>query len=362
MSSLSAIICEKLLFNIPAGRQAICDNLCIKSMKKKAVVLFSGGLDSILAAKIIMDQDIEVLGINFSMEFVSKDVEKHKKRIKEIANSINMEFKIVDISDEYMGVLKNPAYGFGSNINPCIDCKILMLKKAKDIIKEAGAEFVVTGEVLGERPMSQRMDALNAIENKSGLKGYLLRPLSAKLLKPTIPEEKGIVDRNRLFGISGRSRKPQFELAGKLGIKNYFAPAGGCLLTDPGFARRLGDLIDHDALFLDDIRLLKFGRHFRFGEKTKFVLGRNKEDNEAIMNLKKENDAVFEPYGYQGPIGILRGERNDEFMKLAAGFLISHTKVKNDRKANVRYWTIRENKNIVSSEPARREKIDEKRI
>ncbi|MCK4462927.1 MAG: tRNA 4-thiouridine(8) synthase ThiI [Candidatus Omnitrophica bacterium] len=331
-------------------------------MNKKTIALFSGGLDSILAARIVMEQGIRVIGINFIMEFASRDLEKHKRLIRETARQIGMESEIIDISNEYLKVLENPMYGFGANINPCIDCKIFMLRKAKKLMGKVGASFVITGEVLGERPMSQRKDALNAIENNSGLKGYILRPLSAKLLKPTIPEEKGLIKREKLFDIKGRSRKPQLELARRFGITKFFTPAGGCLLTDPAFSRRLKDLIGHNVLKLEDIRLLKFGRHFRFNKSTKFILGRDEEDNRHILNLRKEKDLVFEPRGYPGPIGILRGERNNELISLAASFLITHTKKKTETSAGVRYWVVPKEKKNIFLKAAEKEKIEEMRI
>ena len=333
-----------------------------RNVNKKAIALFSGGLDSILAAKVIMDQGIEVLGINFVMEFASINIENHKRRIAEVASQINMKYQFLDISEEYLGVLKNPEHGFGSNINPCIDCKIFMLKKAKDLMKETGASFIITGEVLGERPMSQRRDALNIIEKKSGLKEYLLRPLSAKLLGETIPEKNGIVDRKKLFDIRGRSRKPQFKLAESFGIKKYFNPAGGCLLTDPNFSKRLKDLIGHNAVTLEEIRLLKIGRHFRFSDTTKFILGRDEEDNNKIVNLKNQGDIAFEPDDYSGPMGILRGEDKERFIDLAASFLVSYSKNKHGKKISVIYWTDPAQKKQVFADPVEKELAEGKKV
>jgi tRNA U34 2-thiouridine synthase MnmA/TrmU len=330
-------------------------------MNKKAIALFSGGLDSILAAKIIMDEGIDIFGVTFMMEFASRDIGLHKKNIAQAALQIGLRNEFIDISEEFLEILKNPRYGFGSNTNPCIDCKILMLKKAKTLMENQDASFVITGEVLGERPMSQRKDALNLIENKSGLKGYLLRPLSAKLLNETVPEENGIIDRNRLFGISGRSRKPQLELAKKYGIKTYFTPAGGCLLTDPCFSKRLKDILNADGINLENIRLLKYGRHFRLGERTKFVLGRDEEDNKNILLQKIEGDIVLEPAGYPGPIGILRGEIKDEFIRMGAELIVTYSKKRGGRSA-VRCWQGPAKKEIIQAETLQGDKVEAVRI
>lgn len=331
-------------------------------MKGKAIALFSGGLDSILAARIIMEQGIEVFGVNFITEFSASDLKRYTKRVLDIASQINMESKVVDISSEYLTLLKNPSYGFGANINPCIDCKIFMLKKAKEMMSEIGASFIITGEVLGERPMSQRRDALNIIEKKSGLKGYLVRPLSAKLLVPTVPEEQGVLDREKLFSIKGRSRKPQFELAKRFAIEKFFTPAGGCLLTDPTFTKRLEDIINHNELDMDNVRLLKVGRHFRFDDKTKFVLGRDEKDNDLVMELRKNGDIVFEPDDYPGPIGLLRGNTSKEHISLAASFLAGFTKKKYEPQVSVKFWDTPEKKNTVILSPAKRENIEYKKV
>jgi len=213
-----------------------------------------------------------------------------------------------------------------------------MLKKSKEYMDKVGASFLVTGEVLGERPMSQRKDALNIIERDAGVRGILLRPLSAKLLNPTQPEIEGIVDREKLLDISGRSRKPQMELAAKFGIKEYPNAAGGCLLTDPGFTKRVKDLIRHDSLNIDDLKLLKAGRHFRLDERTKLVVGRDEKDNEALESLISANDIIFKLRDRQGPLSILRGKHNSRIIEEAASIVAYHTKFKNEKAIRVDYW------------------------
>ncbi|MBF0494781.1 MAG: tRNA 4-thiouridine(8) synthase ThiI [Candidatus Omnitrophica bacterium] len=266
----------------------------------KAIVMFSGGLDSVLTAKVLMNEGIDVLGLTFITEFSAIDVPKFTEKIKKRAEAISLKLRIIDISQEFLGLLKDPFYGFGANINPCVDCKIYMLKRAKEIMEKEGYSFIATGEVVGERPMSQRRDTLYVIEKKAGLKGYLLRPLSAKLLNPTVPEETGLINREHLYAISGRSRKPQMELAEKFGISEYAQPAGGCLLTEPAFSSRLKDIIKHDMLNIDNIKLLKFGRHFRLDAKTRFVLGRDEKDNENVLSSAEKNDVILSPKDFNG--------------------------------------------------------------
>ncbi len=273
-------------------------------MKKKCLALFSGGLDSVLAVKIIQTQKVEVIGINFLSPFFSSKI------ARQAAREINLKLEIVDISDDIIGLIKKPRYGYGKNINPCIDCHILMLKVAKEYLKGIGASFIITGEVLGERPKSQNRRALKIIELESGNAGFLLRPLSAKLLDPTVPEREGVVARDKLLGISGRSRKIQLALAKEYRLKHYAAPAGGCLLTDPTFAARLSDALSHGEDKLNNIILLKVGRHFRTSRNGKVVVGRDKFENELLLELAEEEDLIFEVKGCPSPIAILRGDKS----------------------------------------------------
>ena len=307
-------------------------------MNKKCIAMLSGGLDSILAVRLMQEQGVEVQAINFSIDFCACIMQNGENVATRAAKSLGVPIKVIDITEEYIEILKNPSHGYGANINPCIDCKIFMLKKAKDMMAEFGASFIITGEVLGERPMSQRMDALNIITRDSGLKGFLLRPLSAKLLDSTIPEKEGIVDRKRLLDISGRSRKPQFALATKYGIKGYPNPAGGCLLTDPGFTNRVKDLITHDALTIGDLKLLTVGRHFRISPLAKLAVGRDQEENAALEALAKEKDVLLQLKDHQGPLALLRGVHDDSIIALAAGVMAHHTKFRNELSLRVDHW------------------------
>lgn len=266
----------------------------------KAVALFSGGLDSVLAVKLIREQRIEVRGVNFKTPFFGLD-----KTYAAIKN-LDIDLEIIDITQELLEILRNPKHGFGKNMNPCIDCHALMFKKAGEYMTRIGASFILSGEVLGERPMSQNRNSLNIIERESGFEGRILRPLSALLLAETIPEKEGLVERNKLLNISGRSRKRQIELAAKMGIEDYPSPAGGCKLTEPAFSKRLRDLFTQGVFSLEEIELLKLGRHFRLSRDIKLVVGRNKEENKQLLNFFQDEDFLFEAKNLKGPVSLLK--------------------------------------------------------
>ncbi len=305
----------------------------------KAIALFSGGLDSILAAKLVAEQGIEVEAVKFSTVFYDTSTEKSYKALKRIADGIGVTLKILDLDNEIFNIIKNPKHGFGGNMNPCIDCHAMMFKKAGEYMRSQGASFLITGEVLGERPMSQNRGSLNTVEKESGMPGLLLRPLSAQLLEPTIPEKEGLVDRSKLMAIKGRSRKPQIVLARRFGIKDYPNPAGGCLLTDPGFSIRLRELMDKQKgeLRVDDVKLLKVGRHFRLSPDTKLVVGRNRGENKRLLNLMNDDDICFYPKETQGPTGLGRGIFKDEDIKTAAGILTRYCDKTDKRNRQVLY-------------------------
>jgi len=282
----------------------------------KALSLLSGGLDSIIATKLILDQGIEVVALNFILPFA---VEK-KDYAGEVAKRFGIPLVRVEAGEEYLDMVRNPKHGYGSGMNPCIDCRIYMLREAKRIAKEVGADFIFTGDVLGERPMSQHRKALELEEKEAGLEKMVLRPLSAKLLPETIPEQKGWVDKSKLCAIKGKSRKPQIALANKFGIleEEYPTPSGGCLLTYREFASKLRDLFDHnERVTVRDVRVLKIGRHFRFGS-SKIIVGRNEAENTLLLDLKNPEDYVFEVPGYGSPITILEGLKSREAIEVAA--------------------------------------------
>ncbi len=282
----------------------------MSNKKVKALVLLSGGLDSILAVKLLLEQGIEVTAINFRTNFCGPS------KARPAALMLGVPLREVAIREEFLAVLKKPKHGYGAGLNPCIDCHALMLKKAAEIMKNEGFDFVATGEVLGERPMSQHKQALEIVEKEAGLKGYLLRPLSARLLEPTIPETDGRVDREKLLGISGRNRKPQMELAEKFDIKEYPTPAGGCALTQEGFAGRLKELMENKPDFTSkDVDLIRFGRHYFVGG-VQIILGRDEKENEILSSVAGNGDIIIEPDNFVGPTALLRGGQIvDEEMK-----------------------------------------------
>ncbi|MBA7566689.1 tRNA sulfurtransferase [subsurface metagenome] len=300
----------------------------------KAIGLLSGGLDSTLAVKLILNQGIEVTALNFITPFCTCTRKGCKHEANRIAEKFDIPIKVVAAGDAYIKMVKNPKYGYGKNMNPCIDCRIFMLKKAKEYKEEMGASFLFTGEVLGQRPMSQRREAMTIIEKEAGLEGLILRPLSAQFLEPTIPEKEGLIDREKLFRISGRCRKPQMELAEEFGIEDYLCPAGGCRLTDPQFARRVGEAFEHDEDGIQDMNLLKYGRHFRLPNGIKVIVGRNEEENSIISRFAEEKDLLMEVVGFGSPITLLKDSRSEEDVKMAASVCVRYSNYKG--KAEVR--------------------------
>jgi tRNA U34 2-thiouridine synthase MnmA/TrmU len=287
----------------------------------KAVALYSGGLDSTLAILTVLRQGIEVKAVTFLNHFGCdiSDKSSCSKDPFSAAEKFGFEVKLCHLSDKFIQIVKNPKFGHGKNMNPCMDCRILMLREAREFMDMIGAEFLITGEVLGQRPMSQRRDALDIIDRETGLKGRVLRPLCAKLMKPTVMEEKGIVNRDLLHDFSGRSRKPQMALAKEFGLTDYPAPAGGCLLTEPNYSFRLRELLDHDAEpSLEDLALLRLGRHFRMSESCKIIVGRNKEENEALAALDSGHGVSLRVESYASPIVLVRGRATEEIIRAAA--------------------------------------------
>jgi len=246
-----------------------------------------------------------------------------------VAEKFGFEVRPCNLSDKFIEIVKNPEFGYGRNMNPCIDCRILMLKEARVVMDTAGADFIITGEVLGQRPMSQRRDTFNLIDREAGVTDYVLRPLSAKLLKITFPEAKGIIKREMLYGFNGRSRKPQMALAEGFGLTDYPSPAGGCLLTEPNYAHRLKDLLTYDpAPGFRDVDLLRIGRHFRFSPSCKIIVGRNKTENAAIQSMSMNGDWLLKVEGYGSPVTLVSGEITDEALKAAASICARYSDAK----------------------------------
>jgi tRNA U34 2-thiouridine synthase MnmA/TrmU len=279
----------------------------------KCLAMLSGGLDSMLAIKVIQAQGVEVTGLCFVTPFFGP------MAARKAARQLGITLVEHDFTDIYFEMMKAPRYGFGGNMNPCIDCHGLMMKTAHGLLEQHGASFIITGEVLGERPMSQNRSGLNAVLKLAADRDLILRPLSAKLLDPTKPEREGWVDRAKLLDLSGRGRKPQTELAKHYGITDYPQPAGGCLLTDVKFSQRLKELIAHEGLVRADIELLTMGRHFRLAQRTKLVIGRKQDENQRLLDAKLDSDIVLRPpLEVKGPIGLLRGPAGEDVRDLAA--------------------------------------------
>lgn len=298
-------------------------------MKRKALALLSGGLDSTLAVKVMLEQGIEVEALNFTSPFCTCTGKNAgcKSEAVRVAEEFGIPIKVMNKGIEYLEVVRNPKHGYGKAINPCIDCRIFLLRKAKEYMPVSGADFVITGEVLGQRPMSQRRDTLRVIERESGLEGLLLRPLSAKHFAPTVPETEGWVDREKLLAIHGRSRKEQIELAEELDVKNYPCPAGGCMLTEVSFAPKVKDLFDHsDELNMRDFRLLKLGRHFRLAPRTKLLVGRNEAENATLAAHLQPNEASLRWIEGGSPVSVVMGTVTPDILDIAGKILLRYTK------------------------------------
>ena len=305
----------------------------------RALALFSGGLDSILAARVVASQGIEVLAVKFVTPFFHYEILADISRyVAEIRDKYGIDVVVEDISTGYLDLLHHPHHGFGRNFNPCIDCKIFMLNRAREMMTELGASFLVTGEVLGQRPMSQRLDTLHVIGRDSNSRSFLLRPLSAKLLPETEPERQGLVDRQRLLDFGGRGRSRQIALAREFGIKDFPSPAGGCILADPILSRRIERLYADQFVLrpaditVADVRLLLVGRQFLLPGGGWLILGRIEEENERIADLAGMDDALLSMEERPGPTALLRRaaacytdeSAREEDLQLAAGLVVRY--------------------------------------
>ncbi|MHB8417747.1 MAG: thiamine biosynthesis protein [Myxococcales bacterium] len=322
-------------------------------MAARAIGMLSGGLDSTLALKLMQSQGIDVKAINFYTGFCITETQRRlggrardgkipRNEALRAGADLGVEVELVDISEGgYLDIVANPRYGYGANANPCVDCRIFMMARAREIMEREGADFVFTGEVLGQRPKSQRRDTLAIIEKQSGLAGRLLRPLSAKLLPPTIPEIEGKVDRERLLAISGRGRTPQMELADKLGVTDYPQPAGGCcFLTDESFGRKFHDLLDHRAvrqIAKDEIVLLATGRHFRLESAVKLVVGRTEGENLVLERYDDGTRWRLEATTHMGPLALVEGEPGFEGRVLASRIVARYGQGRSEPEVRVRW-------------------------
>ncbi|MBI4436096.1 MAG: hypothetical protein HY590_01570 [Candidatus Omnitrophica bacterium] len=289
-------------------------------MNRKAISLLSGGLDSTLATKIVLEQGIEVIGLHFAMPWGCCD----RTAAYSAAKLFGIHIMVFKMQEDYLDVIHHPKYGYGRAMNPCVDCRIHMYWKAKAYMEEIGASFLITGEVLGQRPKSQMLESLKTIERDCDLRGRILRPLSAHALDPTIPEKEGVVDRSQLLGISGRSRRIQMALAEEKGIRNYPTPAGGCLLTDEAFSRRVKDLLEHSVHpTIEEMELLRIGRHFRLNPVTKLIVGRNESEND-ILEYYGTQRPLFRPVDFPGPSTLIVGEESLESERAVASLTLRY--------------------------------------
>jgi len=306
-----------------------------------AIVLMSGGLDSWLAAHLMLDQGIKVIALNYLTCFctcTSKNAcgSEASRACKELG----IPLKVINNNKAFIEIIKNPPHGYGKHMNPCIDCRIQMFRTAREYMEEVGAHFLVTGEVLGQRLMSQRRNAMDLIDREAGIRGICLRPLSAQHFAPTVPEEKGWVNRETLLAIQGRSRKPQIELAEKYDMKDYPCAAGGCLLTYEGFARKVRDLVKRKpAADVRDFQLLTVGRHFRLPGGGKAIVGRDEHENERLCNMARDGDRIYDRSDTVGPVVVLCDSNQQEDERLAAALCVSHSKLVGGPCGTVEYYT-----------------------
>ena len=313
--------------------------MIMEKMKEKidGIVLYSGGLDSILAYKLLDMQGLRVVALkNYSIFFPLKT--SPEEYAQDQKDRFDVDIQIRDVTRQYEKIVRKPRFGYGRWMNPCLDCKLFMYMQAAELMKEKKARFIATGEVVGQRPMTQHKSELNRLEKEAGLRGYVLRPLSARLLKPTEAENSGLVDRSRLLDISGRSRKSQMQLARDMGIENYPSPAGGCLLTDDTFARRLKDM----HIYGNDTRVLPLlltGRHFRLSETCRLIVGRNHEENQAIESHAENADALLMPISHMGPIAIVCGSCAEDKLETATGIVARYGDAKPGEKTVVEIRT-----------------------
>jgi len=328
--------------------------------KGKAFSLLSGGLDSILATRLVMEPGVEVTGLHFITPFFGYQKKGEEEPYREKWRGLyGIETRIIDVSEDYLRLLRHPRYGYGRNFNPCIDCKILLFSRAKMILEGEKGDFLISGEVLGQRPMSQRRDTMRIIERDSGTEGILLRPLCAQHLQPTRPELEGLVDRDKLLSLSGRGRKPQMELAEKMGIRDYPPPAGGCRLTDPELANRIRKFFSRsEEARVEEMLLLQLGRHFQLSADQHLVVGRREEENKRLLPLSQEGDLLLRVQGIPGPLGLFRGKVEERGLALAASIIARYSRARGEERIKVEYGRAGEaSLGVLEVSPAEEEQI-----
>ena len=303
----------------------------------RALAMISGGLDSILAAKLIKEQGIEVIGICFKSYFFNEE------NAKRMTKQIGIQLEVIDFSEEHFDMVRDPKHGWGKNMNPCIDCHSMMMRYSGELLEKFNADFIITGEVLNQRPMSQNRSALDVVKRQSGFSDKILRPLCAKNLKETPMEVEGLVDREKLLDFSGRNRKPQMALAEKWGIKDYPSPAGGCKLTEPNYSIRLKDILDtKEDVTEKDIHFLKYGRHFVSENKTKVIVSRTGEEGEQIKQLLNNKDIMFFTSNFNGAMVIIPEGNNptDDDLTFACRLAVRYSKGKDEELVRVKFGQV----------------------
>ncbi|MBI5815411.1 MAG: hypothetical protein HZB29_07350 [Nitrospinae bacterium] len=321
-------------------------------VKVKAIGLLSGGLDSNLATRIMQRLGFDVTALNFMSPFCTCTRKDHgcKNEAKRLAEELGIPVRVEFMGKEYIGLVRNPKFGYGKNINPCVDCRIMIFRRAKQIMEETGAAFIFTGEVAGQRMMSQKIDRMRMIEKEAGLDGLVVRPLCAKLLPPTVPELNGTLDREQMLAIHGRSRKEQVRIAKEeFGMTDNLCSSGGCLLTDQHFANRMRDLLDNDVeAGVKDARLLRLGRHFRVSPEVKLVVGRDEEENKRLMRMAGDEDFIFYAAEVNGPLAVAKGKLSRESIGVIGGVTARYCDAKDAPSVKIEYkkkkeaaaWTI----------------------
>ncbi len=337
-----------------------------KSEQIKAVGMFSGGLDSILAVRILMEQGVEVAALHFSTGFSyaerdrAVEGDRSASKVERAAAALGVRLEVIDVSAGYLPLVLHPRYGYGSGMNPCVDCRIFLLRQAKGWMETHGYHFVFTGEVVGQRPKSQMRPTLKTVERESGLQGYLLRPLSAKLLEPTVPEQRGWVDREKLHGIGGRGRKEQIALAERFGISDYPQPSGGrCYLIDRTYSRRLRDFLSHEgeeALTGEQVQLLSVGRHLRLPSGRKLIVGRREGENGYLVTCGVKG-ALLTALDHPGATTLAPGAPTREELELAARITASYSDGRDEPAVRVEIRELGKPVEVLTVGPVAREEI-----
>lgn len=307
----------------------------------KVIGLLSGGVDSALATRIMKKLGFDIVALNFTSPFCNCTHKDHgcKNEAKRLADELGIRARVEFMGQGYIDIVRNPKFGHGKNMNPCVDCRVMIFRRAKEIMEEEGAAFIFTGEVVGQRAMSQKIDRMMIIEKEAGLAGMVVRPLSAKLLPPTLPEKNGLIDRESMLAIHGKSRKDQFRISKEeFGVTDNLCSSGGCLLTDPGFAVRMKDLLEHDdSADVKDARLLRIGRHYRVSDGLKLIVGRNEEENGKLLRMADNDDFIFYPLDGRGPTTLVKGKLDRELIALVGSVTARYCDIKDDGTARISY-------------------------